>query len=121
MTRQLRRPTGAAADGAGTAAVTAAHSLLTSSWTVDVKTLERAIGRFTADRRLASDCQVVLFEIAGDDQLHVNVIHQLGYPRAAVRGWSGPGLLPDGCVYNRRFANVPAAEIAGHIREMVFA
>jgi hypothetical protein len=88
---------------------------------MDVEKLERAIGGFTADRRLASDCQVMLFEIAGDEQLHVNVIHSRARPRVGVPGWSGPGLLPDGCVYNRRFADAPAAEIVEHIRRMVFA
>ncbi len=113
MTRRLRSPAGTA--------VTTGHSLLTSSWTTDVETVEAAIGRFTADRRLASDCQVILFEIAGDDQLHVNVIHERQHPKVAVRGWSGPGLLPDGCVYNRRFGNATQAQIIRHIREMVFA
>lgn len=121
MTRRLRRPENHTTQSGGAAAVTAGHSLLTSSWAFSVETLERAIGRFTEDRRLASHCHVTLFEIAGDEQLHVNVIHERSYPRVAVQGWSGPGLLPDGCVYNRRFANAPAAEIAGHIREMVFA
>lgn len=112
MTRHLRRPS---------TAVTAQHALLTSSWTRDVVTLEAAIRRFTSERRLASDCQVILFEIPGDDQLHVNVIHQREHPPVAVRGWSGPGLLPDGCVYNRRFGNATQAQIIRHIREIVFA
>ncbi len=114
MTRRLRRPS------AGPA-VTTGHMLLTSAWTRDVERVEAAIGRFAAERRLASDCQVILFELAGDDQLHVNVIHQGRHPRVAVRGWSGPGELPDGCVYNRRFADGPAADIIRHIRTMVFA
>jgi hypothetical protein len=83
--------------------------------------MEAAIGRFAAERPLAAGCQVILFEIPGDDQLHVNVIHQSRHPRVAVRGWSGPGELPDGCVYNRRFADAPAAEIIRQIRQMVFA
>src|SRR5216684_938804 len=61
---------------AGAKAVTTTHKLLTSSWTADVETLETAIGRFTRRRRLANDCQIVFFEIAGDGQLHVNVTHQ---------------------------------------------
>lgn len=121
MTRRLRRPESHTADSGRGAGVTAGHSLLTNSWTMDVEELEKAIGGFTADRPLASDCQVMLFEIAGDEQLHVNVIHGRAHPPVAVRGWSGPGLLPDGCVYNRRFADAPAAEIVEHIRRMVFA
>lgn len=99
--------------------VTTEHSLLTSSWTADVETVETAIGRFTTDRSIANDCQVMLFEIAGDAQLHVNVIHER--PRTAVRGWAGPGRLPAGCVYNRRFGDTPPNEIIRHIRDMVFA
>jgi hypothetical protein len=116
MTRQVRSGSGL---HKATAAVTTQHSLLTSSWTADVRALETAIGRFTAARPFAGNCQVVLFEIAGDDQLHVNVIHERS--RAAVRGWSGPGVLPDGCVYNRRFGDATQAQIIRHIRDMVFA
>ena len=115
MTRRLRSPAAAGP------AVTTGHTLLTSAWTLDVEAVEAAIARFGAERRLASDCQVILFELAGDDQLHVNVIHHARHPRVAVRGWSGPGELPDGCVYNRRFADGPAAAIVRHIRTMVFA
>jgi hypothetical protein len=112
MTRQLRKPARTVSTG---------HSLLTSSWTMDVEAMEAAIGRFAAERQLARDCRVILFEVAGDDTLHVNVIHPPEHPPVAVRGWSGPGLLPDGCVYNRRFGDVTQAQIVRHIREMVFA
>jgi hypothetical protein len=115
MTRQLRSGNGVHKT------VTVERGLLTSSWTTDVAAMEAAIGRFTAERPLASDCQVVLFEIAGDEQLHVNVIHHHQHPRVSVRGWSGPGELPGGRVYNRRFADAPAARIIRHIRDMVFA
>lgn len=121
MTRRLRRPEVQTAETGGGAGVTARHSLLTNSWAMDVEKLEQAIGGFTSGRLLATDCQVMLFEIAGDEHLHVNVIHRRAHRPAALRGWSGPGLLPDGCVYNRRFADAPAAEIVEHIRRMVFA
>jgi hypothetical protein len=101
-------------------AVTTACGLLTTSWSADVETVETAIGKFTAERPLASDCQVVMFEIAGDDQLHVNVVHHLPHT-AVVRGWSGPGRVPAGSVYNRRFADTPPSQIIRHIRKMVFA
>lgn len=116
MTRQVR--TGYGARKAGTA-VTAGHALLTGSWTASVEALERAIGQFAASHPRAPGCQVMLFEIEGDDQLHVNVIH--ARRRAAVRGWSGPGWVAAGCVYNRRFARAAPARIIRHIREMVFA
>ena len=110
MDRQLR---------IGARAVTTTHKLLTSSWTSDVEMLETAIGRFTAERPLANDCQVVFFEIAGDDQLHVNVTHQ--HPTMAVRGWAGPARLPDGFVHNRRFGDTPPGRMIRQIRDMVFA
>lgn len=100
-------------------AVMTKHKLLTSSWTADVDTLETAIGRFPTDGRLANDCQVVFFEIAGDAQLHVNVTHQ--HATMAVRGWAGPGKLPDGFVHNRRFSDTPPDQMIRHIRDMVFA
>lgn len=103
----------------GARAVTTRHKLLTSSWRADVETLETAIGRFTADRPLPTDCQVVFFEIAGDGQLHVNVTHQ--HPTIAVRGWAGPARIPGGFVHNRRFGETPTTQIVRHIRDMVFA
>jgi hypothetical protein len=106
-------------DGGGTA-VTTEHSLLTTAWIADVRTLETAIGRFASEQPLASDCQVVMFEIEGDNQLHVNVVHQAPHTDV-VHGWSGPGQLPAGSVYNRRFADTPPAQMIRHIRNMVFA
>lgn len=100
-------------------AVTTEHALLTDSWTAEVAALETAIGRITAARPLTEDCRVTLFEVEGDDRLHVNVFHHR--PRAAVRGWSGPGRVASGCVYNRRFDRAAPARIIPHIREMVFA
>jgi hypothetical protein len=99
--------------------VTTERALLTNSWTADVETVTTAIAGFTTNQRLASECKVMMFEIAGDAQLHVNVIH--AGERADVRGWAGPGRLPDGCVYNRRFEDTPTKDIVRHIREMVFA
>jgi len=102
-----------------TPAVSTERGLLTDSWTADVNTVETAIREFTADRQLARDCRVVLFEIAGDGDLHVNVFHVRERP--AVRGWLGPGHLPTGWVYNRRFGDVPPGDVIRRIREMVFA
>jgi hypothetical protein len=99
--------------------VTTRHKLLTSSWTADVETLEKAVGLFAVERPLANDCQVVFFESAGDGQLHVNVTHQ--HPTMAVPGWAGPARLPDGFLHNRRFDGAPPSQIIQHIRDMVFA
>ena len=108
--RDLPRPT----------AVTTERGLLTTSWTADVEILETAIGQFAAEQPLSGDCQVVMFEMAGDHQLHVNVVHQRSRT-AVVRGWAGPGRLPVGCVYNRRFDGTPAGEMIRRIRDVVFA
>lgn len=118
MGRQLRIGNGNGGRE-GASAVTTRHKLLTSSWTSDVETLETAIGRFTADRPLANDCQVVFFEIPRDSHLHVNVTHE--HQTMAVRGWAGPARLPDGFVHNRRFGDTPPNQIIRHIRDMVFA
>jgi hypothetical protein len=103
----------------GARVVTTNRKLLTSAWTAEVATLETAIGQFTARRSLVNDCHVVFFEIAGDDDLHVNVTHQ--HATREVRGWAGPGRLPDGFVHNRRFGDAAPAQILRHIREIVFA
>jgi hypothetical protein len=58
------------------------HNLLTDSWTDDVHIVEAAIGRFGVSRGVANDCQVALFEIVRDDQLHVNVTHK--YPTRTI-------------------------------------
>ncbi len=107
----------ASRSGAGT--VTTSHQLLTSSWTAYVERVETAIERFTANRPLAADCQVILFEMPGDGQLHVNVIHHR--PTVAVRGWAGPGRLAGGFIHNRRFGDTPPSRMIRQIREMVFA
>jgi hypothetical protein len=101
------------------AGVRAEHRLLTSAWTADVKSVAAAIGRFTQDQALDNECDVVLFELPGDLELHVNVTHQ--YLTRGVPGWAGPGRLPDGFVHNRRFGDAPRSQIVRQIREMVFA
>jgi hypothetical protein len=103
--------------GAGT--LTSSHELLTSAWTADVERLETAIDRFTADRPLADDCRVQLFEIPGDAHLHVNVTHH--DPTVSLRGWAGPGRVAGGFVHNRRFVHAPVIQTIRHIRNMVFA
>jgi hypothetical protein len=93
------------------------HKLLTGFWTADVDAMETAIGRFAPS--LKNHCQVVLFEMAGDRELHVNVTHE--HRTIAVRGWSGPGRVATGFVHNRRFGHTPPRQIIRHIRDMVFA
>src|SRR4029453_10167096 len=99
--------------------VTTKHMLLTGSWKTDVEASETAIGRFTADRPLTNDCQVVFFEIASDGHLHVNVTHK--YQTMAVKGWAGPASLPGGFVTNRILRHPPPSRIVRPIRDMVFA
>ena len=107
-------------DREGAGVVTTRHTLRTNSWTANVATLETAIARLTADRPLANDCQVVFFEIAGDNQLHVNVTHQ--HPALAVAGWAGPARVPDGFVHNRRFGgDTTPNRMMRYIRDMIFA
>lgn len=99
--------------------VTTAHKLLTSSWTSEVEALETAVARFNEDRPVTNDCLVAFFEIARDDQLHVNVTHK--YPTRTAPGWAGPARVPDGFVHNRRFGDAPRIKIARHVRDMVFS
>ncbi len=106
-----------AREGAGV--ITTRHTLRTSAWTADVQMLETAIGGLMAEHPIVNDCQVAFFEIAGDDQLHVNVTHRR--PTLAVRGWAGPARLPEGFVHNRRFGNTTPSRMIRHIREMIFA
>jgi hypothetical protein len=105
--------------GARDAAISARHRLLSDSWTADVDALEGAIGRFTTEGNLQGNCEVVFFEIAGDGHLHVNVIHR--FATKGMRGWAGPGTMPNGFVHNRRFADASQNEMIRHIRDMVFA
>ena len=99
--------------------ITTTCNLLTGNWTADAERVTAAIGRFTLPRGSANACRVSLFEIARDGDLHVNVTHR--HETRAVKGWTGPGVVPEGFVHNRRFSHQPAAEIVRHIREMVFA
>ena len=105
--------------GSGAMPVSARHQLLSHSWTADVENLERAIGRFKADRNIANSCEVVLFEIAGDEHLHCNVTHQ--HKTKTVSGWAGPGHVPNGFVHNRRFGDTSQDDMIRHIRDMVCA
>jgi hypothetical protein len=95
------------------------HKLLTGSWTADVEALETAVGRFNADHPLTNDCQVVFFEIAGDEHLHVNVTHR--YPTRPVRGWAGPASVPGGFIHNRTFGEAQPRQMIRRIRDVVLA
>lgn len=100
-------------------AIVTTHTLLTGAWTGHVRAIETAIRRFKADRELTNQCQVVMFEMADDPHLHVNVMHE--YPTVEVSGWAGPGSVPFGVVHNRRFGDTTPHQIIRHIRDMVFA
>src|SRR5688572_7310005 len=97
--------------------VTTRHRLLTSSWTADVQAVESAVGRLAVDIKSPNDCHVVCFELVGDEHLHVNVTHR--YQTRAVRGWAGPGRLPQGFVHNRTFGERQSSQMVRHIRDMV--
>ena len=103
----------------GATAISAGHQLLSDTWTADVENLERAIGRFKAAANAENNCEVVFFEIVGDEQLHCNVTHR--HATKTATGWAGPGHVPDGFVHNRRFGEAPHNEVVRHIRDMVFA
>lgn len=96
----------------------AQQKLLTKAWVDDVSLVMAAIRQFTARRTLQNGCRVVLFELAGDRELHVNVTHD--HHTASLAGWSGPGITPDGFVHNRRFDRTERA-IARHILDMICA
>jgi len=100
-------------------AISARHELLSDVWTADVENLVSAIGRFKTDRNTANNCKVVFFEIVGDEHLHCNVTHR--HATKTVRGWAGPGQVPDGFVHNRRFSDTSQKEMIRHIRDMVCA
>ena len=100
-------------------AITANHTLLTAFWTADVAAFEAAIGRFTKGAPSNIDCRITFFEVAGDQRLHVNVIHKS--LTKEVSGWAGPGDTTDGFVHNRTFARAPRYRVLREIREMVFA
>jgi hypothetical protein len=100
-------------------AITTNQALLTTAWTADVKMLEAALSRCNVEGRLNGACRVVFFEVAGDAQLHVNVIHR--HPALTMSEWTGPGRTPDGLIYNRTFSRAPRYQILRRIRDMVFA
>jgi hypothetical protein len=100
-------------------AITTNHALLTTAWTADVKVLEAALSRSNVEGRLNGGCRVVFFEVAGDSQLHVNVIHR--DLTRNMSGWAGPGRTPDGLIHNRAFSRAPRYQILRQIRDMVFA
>jgi len=99
--------------------ITATHKLVSESWMADVNAVETAIRRFRISHAPSNDCQVMLFEMADDRYLHVNVTHK--YPTTTAPGWAGPASLPQGFVHNRRFSEQPTGQIVRHIRDMVFA
>jgi len=99
--------------------ITSHHNLVSDTWTSDVRALERGIGAFPARRDSAHECDVALFEMAGDPHLHVNVTHRL--ETRPVTGWSGPGASKNGFIHNRTFDSATTAEILRDIRRMVFA
>ena len=105
--------------GNSVSGISARHQLLSDFWTADVENLEWAIGRFKADRKMANNCEVVLFEIVGDGHLHCNVTHR--HATKTVTGWAGPGHVLQGFVHNRRFGATSQSDIIHHIRDMVFA
>ena len=100
-------------------AISARHTLLSDSWTADVEALKAAIGRFKTDGHSTNNCEVVFFEIVGDDHLHVNVTHR--YATKSVGGWAGPGKIPGGFVHSRTFGDTTQNEMIKHIRDIVFA
>ena len=104
---------------AGATAVSVRHIHIGDSWTTRVKALEAAVGRFKPDGPVTNTCEVVFFEIPGDEHLHVNVTHK--YATKVVSGWAGPGTIPDGFVHSRTFRDTPQSEIERHIRDMVLA
>jgi len=100
-------------------AISARHQLVSDSWTADVENLERAIGRFKAGPNVENNCEVVFFEIDGDEQLHCNVTHR--HATKTATGWAGPGHVPGGFVHNRRFGDTSQNDMIRHIRDMVCA
>jgi hypothetical protein len=95
------------------------HTLLTDSWTADVRTLETGIRDFGTPPGHVAGCRVSMFEMAGDPHLHVNVTH--AHETRPVKGWAGPGVSAGGFVHNRTFDSVSTDSILHDIRRMVFA
>lgn len=95
------------------------NKISTEDWQDDASAIMADLRSFTRRRTLDHGCRVVLFELAGDRDLHVNVIHP--HSTAAPAGWAGPGVTPGGFVHNRRFDYAESDRIARHIQEMVYA
>src|SRR4051812_44659799 len=95
------------------------RKLLNASWGADVDAIERGMLLFEEAHPLVSDCEVVFFEIATDEKLHVNVTHR--YRTETVRGWAGPADTSQGFVHNRTFGASSTTRIVHNVREMVFA
>ena len=118
--QHAERPASSRNGRADLMALSARHQLLSnSSRAAYVRDLEEAIGRFTFEPNVTDQCEVALFEIEGDEHLHCNVTHR--HATKSVAGWAGPGSVPNGFVYNRRFRDVSQNNIIRHIRDMVFA
>jgi hypothetical protein len=99
--------------------ITTEERLLTPAWAQDARVVATAVRGLAAARPLKSGCRVVLFEVTGDRELHVNVTHE--HPTVTARGWSGPGVTADGFVHNRRFMTEDSGRIVRSISDMVFA
>ena len=100
-------------------AVKVEQKLLTDAWVDDAVTVMADVRAFVRHHPLHDGCRIVLFELAGDRALHVNVTHQRS--TATPAGWSGPGVTADGFVHNRRFDFTQSDKIARHIQAMVYA
>lgn len=117
MATKIARRAPAAPRVSTSRATTANNTLRSGLWSCDVTVLESALSRLIAKRPISNECRVSFFEVAGDTDLHVNVIHR--HKTVGVKGWSGPASMPDGFVHNRRFQDRDA--ILPHISAMVFA
>lgn len=103
-----------------TGRLTTTRKGLSAAWTADVTSIEASMRLFNGQHPLASDCDVVFFEIAGDETLHVNVTHRR--VTKEIRGWAGPADTPKGFVHNRTFSGATSTpQLVRYVREMVFA
>ena len=92
------------------------HTPVHGMWTGEVTRLQASLAHLAGKRMPVSRCEVSFFEVPGDRDLHVNVIHER--EPVAVKGWSGPAAVQNGFVLNRRFHS--RAGILGHVEEVVF-
>jgi len=93
------------------------HTPVHGMWTAEVTRLQASLTHLAGRRVPVNACVVSFFEVPGDRDLHVNVIHER--QPAAVKGWSGPAAVRDGFVLNRRFHS--RVGILGHVEEVIFA